>query len=66
MRSRREITTNPLKEPVRINVVLEKEDLSQLKMKALYNETTVNEIVRSLIADYLQRENEKMEKRGIL
>ena len=63
MRSRKEITTQPLKEPVRINVVLEKDDLSQLKMKALYNETTVNEIVRSLIADYLQREKEHMEKR---
>ena len=62
MRSRREITTQPLKEPVRINVVLEKETLKQLKEKALYSETTVNEIVRSLIADYLAMENEAVDK----
>lgn len=58
MRSRREIATNPLKEPVRINVVLEKEDLKKLKLKALCGETTVNEIIRSLITDYLRCYNE--------
>lgn len=66
MRSRREITTQPLKEPVRINVVLEKEILMQLKEKALYGETTVNEIVRSLVADYLTQTKETKETKAFI
>lgn len=53
MKTQSEIRMNPLKDPVRINVILEKEQLAQLKLKALYHNTTVNEILRSLIADYL-------------
>lgn len=62
MRSRKEITTNPLKEPVRINVILEKEMLTALKRIALAEETTVNEIVRSLLDSYVKG-NGHMENR---
>lgn len=63
MKTQSEIRNHPLDEPVRINVILEKEQLTQLKQKALFHDTTVNEIVRNLIADYIQAENESMSKR---
>lgn len=59
MKTQSEIRSNPLDEPVRINVILEKEHLTQLKQKALFHDTTVNEIIRNLIADYIHSEAEK-------
>ena len=63
MKTQSEIRINPLQDPCRLNLILEKEQLTQLKLKAAFHNTTVNEILRSLVTEYLQKEEETLSKR---
>lgn len=53
MKTQSEVRVNPLKDPVRINLILEREQLDMLKQKAALHNTTVNEVLRTLAAEYL-------------
>jgi hypothetical protein len=53
LRSRRDVCTQPINYPVKITVILSGADLQQLKMTASEHKTTVNEIIRALVADFL-------------
>ena len=54
IRKNAEIRLNPLADPVRVNMVLSRQDLQRLKIAAVSMETTVNEILRSLVVDFLE------------
>lgn len=53
IRKNAEIRLNPLADPVRVNMVLSRQDLQRLKVAAVSMETTVNEILRAIVADFL-------------
>lgn len=63
MKTQSEIRINPLKEPTRINLILEKDQLAALKSKAAFYDTTVNEILRALITEYIKKEDETLAQR---
>lgn len=50
-----EIRTNKLQDPAKTHIVLERSTLNRLKAAALYEDTTVNEILRCLAEDYLDK-----------
>lgn len=49
-----EVRQSPLQDAVRVNLVLEKKVVTALKMKAVTEETTVNEIIRVLVNNFLE------------
>ena len=53
VRKNAELRINPLKNPVRTNIVLEHDSLVALKMRAAQLDTTFSEIVRRLVDDFL-------------
>lgn len=53
IRKNAEIRLSPLADPVRVNMVLSRQDLQRLKIAAVSLETTVNEILRAIVADFL-------------
>lgn len=63
MKTQSEIRISPLKDPCRINLILEKEQLAALKSKAAFYNTTVNELIRSLITEYIRKEEETLAQR---
>lgn len=48
-----EIRMQPLADPVRFGIVLERADLEALKIAAIRMDTTASEIIRVLVADFL-------------
>lgn len=56
MKKQSEIRVSPIRDPVRINVILPRDSLKILKARAAYHDTTVNEIIRTLVSDYAQTE----------
>lgn len=65
VRKQAEIRVNPLKDPARINVVLERETVSRLKLAAVEMDTTTNEIVRALVDQFLDDWNRRFEDRTV-
>lgn len=53
IRPQSEIRMQPIDDPVKITVVIGRADLQRLKMAAVELNTTVNEIMRVLAADWL-------------
>lgn len=53
VRKNAELRINPLKNPVRTNIVLEHDSLQELKVRAVQLDTTFSEIVRRLVDDFL-------------
>lgn len=53
VRKNAELRINPLKNPVRTNIVLENDSLQALKVRAVQLDTTFSEIVRRLVDDFL-------------
>ena len=72
IRQQSEIRIHPIDDPTKITVVLSRADLQRLKIAAVGLNTTVNEIVRVLVADWLdaqeapgQAPDEKFEKKEL-
>ena len=65
VRKQAEIRVNPLKDPARINVVLERETVSRLKLAAVEMDTTTNEIVRALVDQFLDDWNRRFADRTV-
>ena len=53
IRQQPEIRMHPIDDPTKITVVLSRADLQRLKMAAVELNTTVNEIMRAVAADWL-------------
>lgn len=53
-RKQAEIRTQPLDDPQRLSVILDRADLARLKSAALAHDTTASEIVRVLVGDWLK------------
>lgn len=53
VRNQSEIRVNPLKTKCRMSMILERDDFEALKHKASELNTTCNEIVRTLIHEYV-------------
>jgi hypothetical protein len=49
-----EIRMQPLEDPARFGVVLERADLEALKIAAIRMDTTASEIIRALVADFVK------------
>lgn len=58
-RKRSEITITKLDDGRRISCVIPKKDCEALRSEAYDNETTVSEILRSLVCQYLQKKDKK-------
>lgn len=54
-RKQAEIRTQPLDDPQRLSVILDRADLAKLKAAALAHDTTASEIVRVLVGDWLKK-----------
>lgn len=61
IRSQSEIRSNPLKTKCRMSMILERSDFEALKLKAFKMNTTCNEIVRTLIHEYVCETGENHE-----
>lgn len=61
-RDKTEITTTKLENAQRLSCMISKEDLDILRQNALDNNTTVSEIVRALIRDYVHPKLKKERK----
>lgn len=53
IRQQSEIRMQPIDDPTKITVVLSRHDLQRLKLAAVELNTTVNEIMRAVAADWL-------------
>lgn len=53
IRKNSQLRNDPLKEPIRVQIIVPKETLELLKQKAQELETTYSEIIRALMNDYL-------------
>lgn len=49
-----EIRMQPLNDPARFGIVLERSDLEALKIAAIRMDTTASEIIRALVADFIR------------
>lgn len=58
IRKNSELRTNPLNNPVKIHLTIEKDSLAALKKKALELGTTYSEIIRALIEEYLENKTQ--------
>lgn len=57
------ITHNPIENPCRVHVILAEKDLERLKLEAFTNKTTVSEMIRVLVAEYLKSLDDKTKER---
>lgn len=57
------ITHNPIENPRRTQVILAEKDLERLKIDAFIHKTTVSEIIRCLVSDYIKSLDDKTEER---
>lgn len=57
-RDMREIRTTPLKDAVKYALVIERDILNALKMVAAEENTSVNEILRVLVVDFMASRSE--------
>ena len=52
-----EITKTPIENPFRLQIIVSGDDADRLRVEAAKHNTTVSEIVRTLIAVYLKGES---------
>lgn len=57
------IRKEPLEDPVRLNLVIDKRLAQKLKLKAVELDTTVNEILRVLVQKFLDSESQSTTNR---
>ena len=60
---RSKINHSPIENPYKFQVVLSEKDLSALRKAALDNNTTVSEIIRCLVSEYLKSLDDKSKER---
>lgn len=63
IRTQSEIRVNPLQDAAKINLVIERETLSRLKVAAVDLDTTVNEIIRALVDDFLDGRKKELQNK---
>jgi hypothetical protein len=57
------LTHTPIEKPCRTQVVLPESDLNKLKINAFLHKTTVSEIIRVLVSEYLKSLDEESKER---
>lgn len=61
--SRSKINHTPIDKPIKFQIILPQSDLERLRSNAAKNSTTVSEIVRVLVSEYLKSLDDKPKER---